>query len=201
MSRYDNRQRTSRKQDMKDGMISKRRIIIDRKFQLKTVFSILGAVSVAFILVIALTGISILSSSKSISSGTERITRSLDRIDGRVLSGSINSNSDKKVTAGDPNATADIRSEIREIQRVTRMSLHVITGLLVIVIAMCVFLYFYLLKVTNRISGPIYVMTRHINDVLEGRDPELRDLREKDELRDFYAQFLALLEKFRRESE
>jgi signal transduction histidine kinase len=81
------------------------------------------------------------------------------------------------------------------------MSLHVITGLLVIVIAMCVFLYFYLLKVTNRISGPIYVMTRHINDVLEGRDPELRDLREKDELRDFYTQFLALLEKFRQGSD
>jgi predicted PurR-regulated permease PerM len=182
-------------------MISKRRIIIDRKFQLKTVFSILGAVSVAFILVIALTGISILSSSKSISSGTESITRSLDRIDGRIPSASINSNSDMKATAVDPNAAGDIRNEVREIQRVTRMSLHVITGLLVIVVAMCVFLYFYLLKVTNRISGPIYVMTRHINDVLEGRDPELRDLREKDELREFYTQFLALLEKFRRESD
>jgi len=39
-------------------------------------------------------------------------------------------------------------------------------------------------------------MSRHIQDILEDKKPEIRELRDKDELREFYLEFVALVEKF-----
>jgi len=68
------------------------------------------------------------------------------------------------------------------------------TGLLVTV---CVFiilqgiiLYFMLIRKTHRISGPIYVMSNYMKQIIDGNFPEnMRHLRKHDELKEFYDLF------------
>lgn len=43
--------------------------------------------------------------------------------------------------------------------------------------------------VTHRFCGPLYVMERHLVALAQGRIPRLRDLRRKDEFKEFYATF------------
>lgn len=43
--------------------------------------------------------------------------------------------------------------------------------------------------VTHRICGPLFVLDRHLNKLADGRFPEMRELRRKDEFKDLYATF------------
>lgn len=45
------------------------------------------------------------------------------------------------------------------------------------------------LIVTHRISGPLFVLRRHLNILAAGRYPEIRGLRKSDELEHFYVAF------------
>ena len=53
----------------------------------------------------------------------------------------------------------------------------------------------YLIRLTNRISGPLYVLTRHMHDIMNGRPPNLRELRKNDEFQEFYREFISFIDK------
>ncbi len=45
--------------------------------------------------------------------------------------------------------------------------------------------------VTHRISGPLYIVARHLDAIATGHSPDLRPLRKRDELHEFFAAFEA----------
>ena len=51
--------------------------------------------------------------------------------------------------------------------------------------------------VTHRVAGPLYVLNRYVNILLEGRYPAFRPLRKKDELRSFFERFQRAIELMR----
>src|SRR5262245_44821561 len=56
--------------------------------------------------------------------------------------------------------------------------------------------------VTHRVAGPLYVMSRYVSILVEGRYPVFRPLRRKDELRAFFDRFQRAIESMRaRESD
>lgn len=61
--------------------------------------------------------------------------------------------------------------------------------LIVLVVLMALGLGFWGLIVTHRVSGPLYVVARHLTTLTTGRYPDLRPLRKRDELHDFFATF------------
>jgi hypothetical protein len=50
----------------------------------------------------------------------------------------------------------------------------------------------YMVRLTHRISGPLFVMSRHIQEMIDGREPQFRSLREKDEFKEMYARLVEL---------
>ncbi len=76
---------------------------------------------------------------------------------------------------------------------------YLVTIILAAVLIQSVILFYYLILVTHRISGPIYVISRHIDEILEGHHPEFRALRDKDEFKEFYEKFILMVEKMERE--
>ncbi|HOT47093.1 MAG TPA: hypothetical protein PLM53_20550 [Spirochaetota bacterium] len=58
--------------------------------------------------------------------------------------------------------------------------------IMLVMIIQGVCFYFYMLRVTHRISGPAFVMNRYIDSILRGKEPVARELRPKDELKDLY---------------
>ncbi len=69
---------------------------------------------------------------------------------------------------------------------------------IVMMIVNAILLFRYLIHSTHKAAGPIQVMNRYVRDLLEGRKPEIRSLRKKDELKDFYEDFTRLVEKYKR---
>ncbi|MBI5511510.1 MAG: hypothetical protein HY903_22365 [Deltaproteobacteria bacterium] len=61
--------------------------------------------------------------------------------------------------------------------------------LIVLVILMGVGLGFWGLIVTHRVSGPLYVVARHLAAIASGRYPDVRPLRKRDELQEFFSTF------------
>ena len=73
---------------------------------------------------------------------------------------------------------------------------------LLIIIILVIFigsglLYFQLIRKTHQISGPIYVISRYMRQLINGEDPVFRDLRDNDELKDFYNLFKDVVEFFK----
>ena len=73
----------------------------------------------------------------------------------------------------------------KEIQRNSRMVLYF---LIIMTIAQTVIIFTLAIFFTHKISGPIYVMRRHLRDIREGRKPNLRPLRQKDQFKEFYGE-------------
>ena len=60
---------------------------------------------------------------------------------------------------------------------------------LAIAIVMTLALALFGVLVTHRVAGPLYVIARHLKSIGEGRFPELRPLRQRDELKEFFNAF------------
>jgi hypothetical protein len=56
------------------------------------------------------------------------------------------------------------------------------------------------LVATHRVAGPIFVMNRYLKYLGEGRIPVTRPLRKNDELKDFYASLMVVIEQLRRQA-
>jgi hypothetical protein len=74
----------------------------------------------------------------------------------------------------------------------SRLSLYIIIALAAV---QSVFLFALLILISQRISGPIFVMTAYLRDLRKGKNPVFRKLRKKDELQDFYREFTETMEK------
>jgi cell division protein FtsL len=77
--------------------------------------------------------------------------------------------------------------------------------IILIIVLLCViqgfFLYIYLIRATFRISGPIYVLSKHLEDIIDNKKPQMRELRKKDELMDFYKKFKDMIEKINQQTD
>jgi hypothetical protein len=51
--------------------------------------------------------------------------------------------------------------------------------------------------ITHRVAGPVFVMGHYLAVIAEGRYPRMRTLRSSDELRGFFATFLAAVERLK----
>ncbi|OHD67949.1 MAG: hypothetical protein A2W19_06790 [Spirochaetes bacterium RBG_16_49_21] len=182
----------------------RRRLLIDKKFQLKTTFRIIGIIIIAFIFIIAVTGIVSTDNNRKISAAISDLNRSIDKEKKtvEVLFESARDKRDAYLDRKDGKLIDDhletvslMHTTILHLQKTIYQNLVLITIMIATGILLGVFLYIYLIRLTNRISGPIYVLTRHIQDILSGADPDLRELRKNDELKEFYAQFVNFVKK------
>jgi len=166
------------------AMFKRRARIIDRKFQLRTTLTVIGVTLIAFLVIIALAGIIATRNSREI---------------GNAIAG-INGTIAEKPAGGDSTARIEaLKRHASALQDSARRNFYLISLILAAVLIQSVVLYFYLIRVTHRISGPIYVISRHMEQIMEGRHPEFRALRDKDEFKEFYAKFVEMVEKLEKE--
>ncbi len=182
----------------------KRKILIDKKLQLKTAFSIIRFYFIAFFIILILMIIHNIATDKKIN-GTIK-----------DLNGAINTEQNivkAFIKYSDITANSEIQLESQKISddhnqsiKIIETHIAVLTGLLnsnfVVIsiiagfmIIMGIVLFYYLIRLTHTISGPIYVITQHIQDIIDGKEPSLRALREDDQLKEFYSKFSDMVKK------
>ena len=174
-------------------MLKRKQYIIDKKFQFKTTFSIIGVVSIISALIIAIIASSIVYNNKRI--------QNIYEIEDQIVLFLTTQN-----VPADP--ASPLAQAMREVSQKHFENMETLAGIIeynrMLMIALVVFiiiqgaiLYILMIKKTHRISGPIYVMSNYMKEILDGKLPNPRKLREKDELKEFYDLFVKLVDKIK----
>lgn len=177
------------------------RFLIDTNFQLKTTFRILGVIIIAFILIIAVTGLISMDNNGAISSSIKDLeglmAKDRDMIEHLIATagprGALGPGHDDRI-AEHLETMALMQKNAERLKEILGLNRLLVTVMILAGVVMALVLFAYLIVITHRISGPLYVLSRHMRDIMEGREPDLRDLRKNDEFKDFYRQFIDFLD-------
>ncbi len=195
----------------------KRKKIIDKKFQLKITFKIIGISSITFLCIFAFIAvkshIKIKNSQKTMGKLNLAISElhKTIKIEDDIVNGFIKYTKYQKAHAGGSRMVVkvdqiqkDHKASMKNIKESLSfldsflINLKVFFGeiklfisiLIVLILLQAIFLYYYLINMTHRISGPIHVISSHMQDLMDGKQPDMRELRKNDELKSFYADFV-----------
>ncbi len=184
--------------------IKRRRSLIDKKFQLRTTFRIIGIIIIAFIIVIAITGIIATDNNRKINSAVADLNRSIAK-EKRTAELLFDSSKDARgarqriktdeLIDDHLEAAALMHTAIQNLNKIIYRNMILVTCMIATGVLLGIVLFLYLIRLTNRISGPIYVLTNHMRSVLAGSKPVIRELRKNDELKEFYAQVVEFIQK------
>lgn len=190
-------------------MKRKRSYIIDKKFQYGKSIKVVGAVTILLAFIILAVGVIISlnnhktsKNNKLIMSNTENINRILDLqqsiymrfsmipygVDQQTYSRiAVELTKDYNNSIKNLNASSLANEEIIK----SNNNIIIVNTILIIAIIVMTFsglgiLFTMLIRHTHRISGPIYLMTMYGNEILNGKKPNMRKLRDKDEFGEFY---------------
>ncbi len=95
------------------------------------------------------------------------------------------------------NAKSTFDNNIGMLQEIKRNSQIVMYFIIAMIIVQSVIIFAIFIFITHKISGPIWVMTRYLREVQQGKKPLGRPLRKNDQLQNFYAELQATIEKLR----
>jgi hypothetical protein len=80
----------------------------------------------------------------------------------------------------------------------TELSRSWIFGAALFLLSALTILFIVMVMTLHRVAGPIFVLTRYVNELAAGRYPTMRPLRSKDELTDFFDAFKRMSERLQR---
>ncbi|OHD70285.1 MAG: hypothetical protein A2W19_07300 [Spirochaetes bacterium RBG_16_49_21] len=171
-------------------MKRRKRIIIDKKFQFKTTFSIIGLVTLLAAIIVAAIAISVVYNNHRI----ERINVMEDTIVQYLQVKSIMRKSADLDEKAMKQIAVNHSGNMKAMSAMIRYNKILLAFLIVFVIGQGVILFLVLIRKTHQIAGPVYVMTGYLQDMIAGKYPTTRSLRKKDELQNFYSLFCKMLD-------
>jgi hypothetical protein len=183
--------------------MARRKTIIDKQFQLKTTFRIIGIIIIAFILIIAVTGIISTDNNRQISATIADLNRSIEKNKKtiEVLISSAGMKHDTMADRGHERIIGDhlesiamMHTNVEQLKKILNLNRVLFTMMIITGILLGLGLFLYLIRLTNRISGPLYVLKQHMSDIMSGKKPNLRELRKNDEFQEFYRDFITFLD-------
>lgn len=179
-------------------MGNRKQYIIDRHYQLRTAFSIIGIVTVITACILGAITASVVYNNARLNWNNTKIDN-IYQIENSIferLSSRSEGVKDPQQREALIGSTRNHERNMGTLQNIIAYNKNIIysnwvllMALLVIVIAESIVLYIILIRKTHRVSGPIYVISNFMKDIIDGKKPNLRPLREKDELKDFYELF------------
>jgi nitrogen fixation/metabolism regulation signal transduction histidine kinase len=188
----------------------KRKRLIDKKLQLKTSFAVIRFYFISFFIVLALLAVHTALTDKKIT-GTVKdlkgaVSTEQNIVNAFIKYADMTSNSDlqlksQKISEDHNESVQIIEDHISVLTGLIKSGFIVIIIITSFMVIMGLILFYYLIRLTHTISGPIYVMTQQIQDIIEGKEPAERPLRQNDQLKDFYEQFISMAKKIREEKQ
>lgn len=198
----------------------RKQYIIDKKFQLRTTFSIIGIVASIVAIIVIVIGISMAVNNRKMDRNNVNIDennqsiRNINEIQDNVvhfLSSRTLKNEDKVYRQAIRDVAANHTNNMKKMKsimtsndsimtsnrEIMRLNTYLLIAIILVIIIGTVILYFQLIRKTHRISGPIYVMSMYMREIIEGRIPEMRKLRTNDELMEFYDLFQQMVVKLK----
>ena len=83
---------------------------------------------------------------------------------------------------------------IEKVRAITARNKSIIVMLIISTAVQSAIIFYIMLRRSNRISGPLFLLNRYINDMKNGSFPEIRKLRSHDDFQDVFENFRELAE-------
>ncbi len=170
-------------------MSKRKKYILDKRFQFKTTFSIIGITSLIVSIIIGLMSFNIASNNKKLSN---IILIQQNVVEALFTYSQTNRNREERTVIN--NISKSHTKNIDAMEDIINLNYKFLIAIIVITIIQCFVLFIIIIKKTHRISGPIYVMSQYMNDIINGKYPKPRPLRKGDELKEIYKLFSEMIE-------
>lgn len=170
-------------------MTVRKKYIIDKNFQLKTAFSIIGVVSVVSLVIITSIAAGVVYNNEKINN----IYQIEDNIFRLMQSVNISGSEDTAYRSTIERLTENHINNLQNINKLASFNRELLAALIICVVLQGIILFVMIIKITHRISGPVYVMSNYFREIISGKLPDPRPLRDKDELKKFYELFIELV--------
>jgi methyl-accepting chemotaxis protein len=177
-------------------MPKRKKYIIDKPFQLKTAFSIIGVVLLISLIILSSIAASVVYNNEKINN----VYKIEDSIFQMMQAANIENNTDDGYKVIIDNLTNLHNNNHTTILKIAEYNRYLLVALIITIIIQGFVLFIMIIKITHRISGPIHVMSNYFRDIIEGKIPELRPLRDKDELKKFYNLFVTFVDSLKNEN-
>jgi len=196
-----------RNQDRRPRMKKSRKLIVDKKYQFGFAAPLTAASGAVITLVIvAIAAVSLVNNGKlhELASNQMRLVANQNDIYQTLLAVS------QAKDLSNPSVVEEFvnrdvaRNKVRLddntaiIIGIGRNNLILISGLIVFALLQSGILFYLLIKRSHRISGPVLVLNRYIDDIKNGTFPDVRPLREKDDLKELFENFRQMVEALKR---
>ncbi|HOV08933.1 MAG: HAMP domain protein [Spirochaetes bacterium ADurb.Bin218] len=166
-------------------MKKRKTYLIDKKLQLKAAFYVIALTAVFSIIIMAAISASIVYNNEKINN--------INEIENNIFQ----LMQDSVVTPIAGNEFVNISEllvknherNLKNIKSLTDYNRILLITLLICVVLQGILLFVLIVRLTHRISGPILVMSNYMKEIIEGKMPNPRPLRDKDELKEFYDLF------------
>ena len=174
----------------------RKKYIIDKPFQLKMAFSIVGVVSIISLVILSSIAASVVYNNERINN----VYKIEDSIFQMMQAANIENNTDEGYRVVLDNLTNLHNNNYITITKIAKYNKYLLVALIITIIIQGFFLFIMIIRLTHRFCGPIYVMSNYFKDIMEGRIPEPRPLRDKDELKEFYNLFIILVDSLKKDN-
>lgn len=182
---------------------NKRKILINKYYQLKTSFGVAGLFALSMGILFIISSSMLVWNNLSI---TKAMTHQMDlqKVQEDILQSieMLAKYGNKKnlifeayKAIGDLKRNTDALKESNELLRrsiAVNQYLMWVNGILGVALIIAVFVI--VLRRTHRVAGPMFLMKRYMNDIIQGRVPEVRALRKDDEFKDVFETFVSMIE-------
>jgi nitrogen fixation/metabolism regulation signal transduction histidine kinase len=170
-------------------MKKRKKIILDKKFQLKTTFSIIGITSIIVTIIIGLISYNMANNNNKLSN---IIVIQKNVVEALLTYSQENQSREDRILINNISKSHD--KNISNIQNIIELNYKFLFIIIIVSVFQCIILFLILIKKTHKISGPIYVMSKYIDEIINGNFPKTRPLRKGDELKEIYDLFIKMID-------
>ncbi len=171
-------------------MGQRKQYLIDKKLQLRTTFSVIGIVAIITAVIILAIGVNIANNNEKI----ENILEIQDNIVHFLTYKTMSSGEDKAYAKAIKDISMNHTGNMDTLKGMISYNRIMLIVIFLLVVIETIVLYVLLIRRTHRISGPIYVISNYMKEIIDGKYPDPRPLRDKDELKGFYKIFKQMVE-------
>jgi len=187
-------------------MKKNRKILIDKKYQLSMAAAFTAAAAIAvsvFIAIMAYTAYNYSNDLEIVATNQREISSQQDEVFKTLLAISSSKNlknfrvSKNELERDMALNMSKLDESIAIINQINRSNYRLVFILITLLLLQSLVMFYFIIKRSHRTSGPVFILSRYIDEIKKGKYPEIRPLRDKDDFTELFDNFREMVEKLK----
>lgn len=184
-----------------------RKILIDKKYQLSmaVTFTAIAAIAVSvFIVIMAYTANNYSNDLEAVAANQREISSQQNEVFKTLLALSSSKNlknfrvSKNELERDMALNMSKLDESITIINQINKSNYRLVFILVILLLLQSCVMFYFIIKRSHRTYGPIHILNKYIDEIKNGKYPEIRSLRDKDDFTELFDNFREMVEKLKK---